>query len=475
MAKTRQYAWGHAFNFFYKYAPSGSDLLTSGWPNQVLGDPVDQTYVVNGYMNMGITFAMLTRHTASLDPTQGALPWGSPAADYLWNVLVPSASVTQTELPINGTSLFVTTYTFTYNSASFMSSDWEFVGGTGGYGLTEYPITSSWIAYEPKLINSNNQYKIAREDTAGSGIYFPATIYRDGNDQTLQPYATPTSFDTTVPQYAYNQLPALNIQNRYPPGFVPTTFTYGDLSTGSYDRRFFDVSGGCGITRASISASLVEWNTWKSDGTPTGRSNATAALKKRRLFFPTISTGSSAINFPPNVKGTEWFNLVPGMAGFGSDVYFDENGGIYNVKFNLMRDIANDFYPDSGEGSELLVYIFNVKSALQQSGNASEPGDIGYYPPNNNIVRIKNNPVMSFFNPATGYLIESFNINVVQYGTDAQLVFEASGSLSSEKYFGCIIDDVQFCKVGVSTDPDLIKPTTTGGTTSPAKLPPLLL
>ena len=74
---------------------------------------------------------------------------------------------------------------------------------------------------------------------------------------------------------------------------------------------------------------------------------------------------------------------------------------------------------------------------------------------------------MSFANPATGFLIETFNINVVQYGTPAQLVFEASGSLSTENYFGCIIDDVQFCKVGVSTDPNLIKPETTGEETLP--------
>ena len=80
---------------------------------------------------------------------------------------------------------------------------------------------------------------------------------------------------------------------------------------------------------------------------------------------------------------------------------------------------------------------------------------------------------MSFANPATGYLIETFNINVVQYGgstaSPCQLVFEASGSLSTENYFGCIIDDVTFCKVGVSTDPDLLKPTTTGGATAPAE------
>jgi hypothetical protein len=467
MAKIKQYAFGHAFNFFYKYTPSGSDLLTSGWPNQELGSVDNQTYVLNGYMNMSVQ-TMLTRHTASLDSTQGALPWGSPAADYLWNVLVPTASVSQEEVPIPASfnSNFITTYTFTYNSASFMNSDWEVLPGAGGFGLTEYPITSSWIAYEPKLINSNNQYKIVREDTAGSATYFPATVWKDGDLAPLQPYATPTDFDTTVPQYAYNQAPSLGAQNRYPPGFVPTTFTYGDLSTGSHDGRFFDVSGGCGITRASVSASLVEWNTNKTSALLASRTAATAALKKRRLFFPTISTGSGGTT-------TAFFGLAPSMIGIGSNEYFDENGGIYNVKFNLMRDVANDFYPDSGEGSELLVFIFNVQSTIQQSGNASEPGDIGYYPPNNNIIRVKNSPAMSFLNPATGYLIESFNINVVQYGTNAQLVFEASGSLDSEKYFGCIIDDVQFCKVGVSTDPNLIKPTTTGGETVPPLLPDL--
>ena len=69
---------------------------------------------------------------------------------------------------------------------------------------------------------------------------------------------------------------------------------------------------------------------------------------------------------------------------------------------------------------------------------------------------------MSFYNPATGFFMESFNINVVQYGAPAQLVFEAGGDLSTDNYFGCVIDDVTFCKVGVSTDPNLIKPQTAG-------------
>lgn len=473
MAKIRQYAWGHAFDFYYKYAPSGSNELTSGWPNQELGSALNNTSTLNGFINMGFGQCMMSRHTASLSSTQGALPWGSAAADMLWNVLVPSMSgVTQQEQNLNGTSNFITTYTFEYTSASWMYHNWEFVPGSGRYGLTEYPITSSWIAYEPKLINSNNQYKIVREDTAGSGNYFPATIYRDGNNQTLQPYAAPTSFDDSVAQYAYNQLPAQGA-NSFPPDLILSSLTYGDLSTGSHDGRFYDISGGCGITRASISASLVEWNANKTNGTSIGRNAATAALKKRRLFFPTISsTGSASGPFAAPYAGTEWLAFDLGTPS-DTTALFDENGGIYNVKFNLMRDIANDFYPDSGQGSELLVYIFDVKSRLQQSGVASVPGDVGYYPPDNNIVRVKNSPAMSFFNPATGYLVESFNVNVVQYGTNAQLVFEASGSLSTEKYFGCIIDGVQFCKVGVSTDPNLIKPTTTGGETIPEAPPEL--
>ncbi len=69
---------------------------------------------------------------------------------------------------------------------------------------------------------------------------------------------------------------------------------------------------------------------------------------------------------------------------------------------------------------------------------------------------------MSFINPSTGFQIETFNINIIQYGTPAQLCFEASGSLEQDTYFGCVIDDVEFCKVGVTEDPNLIAPETVG-------------
>jgi hypothetical protein len=148
--------------------------------------------------------------------------------------------------------------------------------------------------------------------------------------------------------------------------------------------------------------------------------------------------------------------------GKTSNEFFTENGGVYNVKFSLKRDVTYGFNPDSVGGSELLVYIHNVNTQVP-APSARIAGANGWYPPEANIVRIKNTPAMGFSNPSTGYLIENFNINVVQYGTPAQLVFEASGSLENDGYFGCIIDDVEFCKVGVTTDPTLIKPTTTAG------------
>jgi len=229
--------------------------------------------------------------------------------------------------------------------------------------------------------------------------------------------------------------------------------TYGDNSTGSNDGRFFDLAGGCGITRSSISASLVAFAA-SASGTSAGQiASCSVALKNRRLFFPTVrSTASVALG-----NASAWLSLYYGK---GSSDYFTENGGVYNVKFSLKRDVSNGYYPDSAGGSELLVYIHNINTQAP-APSARIAGANGWYPPEANIVRVKNTPAMSFYNPATGYLIENFNINVVQYGTPAQLVFEASGSLENSGYFGCIIDDVEFCKVGVTTDPTLIKPTTT--------------
>ena len=468
------FTYTHAFDFWYKWAPSGSGDLPPGWPSQSI-DSTPGRGLIRGFYNMNFsTFPALTRSTASISGSDGALPWGSPAADLLWNVLVPSMSITSasTFVPIGSFRRNDTTYTFTYTSRSYFYENYNLPAGAldpeGPFGLEQYPITSSWIAYEPKLINNNNEYIARRiEGPSNSSSFFPATL------QAIIPYAKPYVQDISTPSYGYSTNTSVRIP--FPPGFNPTNIQYTPAATGSGDGRFYDLAGGCGITRTNVSASLVDFETNKASTSSAGREAAITALKKRRLFFPTISAPSRSASGPfggEPYTGTEWFSLSNETLSGNTAGIFDENGGIYNVKFNLKQDITNGYYPDSGGGSELLVYIFNVNiPRLQKSGATSLLGEAGYYPPNNNVIRIKNEPVMSFINPATGFLIESFNVNVIQYGFPAQLVFEASGSLSTEKYFGCIIDDVSFCKVGVSTDPNLIAPDTVGSLVAAAASP----
>lgn len=429
----------HAFDFYYKWAPTASGVITNiSWSihNSEFDYYENNTEMSRGWYNLGESVGylwVLTRRTPSIrnHTTQGlgAIAWGSAAADFLWNVQVPSMSYAQTNDGIR----FDTKYRATYGSQSLFRSEIS----PYTLGVASYPITSSWIAYEPRLVSRASGSSSTGYILRGTGLtYLPASFHNEDRDV----YSLPTAY--TPPTTTYPNI-----------GQNPSSVTYGSNSTGSNDGRFFDLAGGCGITRTSISASLVAFNASASFTTTAARNFCTTQLKNRRLFFPTISTGSTATTSP-----SYWVTQATGRT---SANFFTENGGIYNVKFNIKRDVANGYYPDAGESSQLLVYIHNINNIIPAPSDRI-PGASGWYPPENNIIRIKNNPAMSFVNPATGYLMESFNINVVQYGTPAQLVFEASGSLSDSQYFGCIIDDVEFCKIGVSTDPNLIKPTTSG-------------
>lgn len=428
----------HAFDFFYKWCPTGSGQLTNVSWSRHFSNSIPGVYLTSSWYDLGAILqpsgGYSTRYTASLTTKDGALAWASPATDLLWNVLSPSGSTSQS---IDGAGDYQTYYRFAYNSESVLRTNF-FPAPLNNLGLSTYPVTSSWIAYEPRMIAfaSGTGTNVGYKATGTGPAYFPATI------GLVNVYALPSS--STKPTTTYPNV-----------GQNPTMIGYGSRSTGSNDGRFFDLAGGCGITRTSVSASLAAFAASASFTTLAARDFCTTQLKNRRLFFPTArSTGSVSADGEPN----SWLLLTTGKP---SSEFFTENGGIYNVKFNIKRDVTNGYYPDTGEDSQLLVYIHNINTTIPQpSGRV--PGANGWYPPDNNIIRVKNNPAMSFVNPATGYLIESFNINVVQYGAPAQLVFEASGSLSSGQYFGCIIDDVEFCKIGVSTDPALIKPTTPG-------------
>jgi hypothetical protein len=427
----------HAFGFYYKWAPTGSSVITNlSWSQHYVSGSGPNKAMSGSWYNFppfGVTIttgSILTRHTSSITDKDGALAWGSAASDLLWNVLTPSMSFSQA---LDGAGRADSIYRFTYNSESFLRKE---LLPSLELGVLTYPITSSWIAYEPRMIKYASGSTSTGYVVRGTalGVYFPASI----NSPATTVYSLPSAY--TPPTATYPRV-----------GKNPTNITYGSNSTGSNDGRFFDLAGGCGITRASISASLVQFAASASGISNSEIAVCSAALKKRRLFFPTISTSSSSLatNNP-----SSWVRLALGKS---SNQFFTENGGIYNVKFTLKRDITYDYYPDETQGSELLVYIHNVNAQVPSPSNRIL-GKNGWYPPEANIVRIKNTPAMAFENPDTGYKLETFNINVVQYGFPAQLVFEASGSLANDGYFGCIIDDVEFCKVGVTTDPGLIKP-----------------
>lgn len=441
----------HAFDFYYKAVPTASlAIVDSNWYIRTYYDELESNIEFtrawyNLWPNHGTTTwpSILTRlkpTTSASVQYNGALAWGSAASDFLWNVLTPSMSVSQS---IGSADRHLNTYRFTYNSESLLFNEYN-RSGLQTTGVAAYPITSSWIAYEPRMIaNASGSTSAGYVTNGGTVNWFPASL----QVASTVAYSLPTSAShptTTFPQVGQN----------------PPNVTYGPNSTGSNDGRFFDLAGGCGITRTSISASLVAFTKSASFTTTAARNFCTAELKKRRLFFPTIRTGSMA--FAVGSPGI-W---VQSFMGKPSNEFFTENGGIYNVKFTLKRDVSRGYYPDTTGGSELLVYLHNINTIVPAPSGRVAGAD-GWYPPEANIVRIKNDPAMTFLNPSTGYLIETFNINLVQYGTPAQLVFEVTGSLANNAYFGCIIDDVEFCKVGVTTDPNLIKPTTIGGQTAP--------
>lgn len=206
------------------------------------------------------------------------------------------------------------------------------------------------------------------------------------------------------------------------------------------DSQSFWNSGGVGISYLNVSNSYYSYSVASLD------SEKTEALKKRRLFWPTL----------PNSSGS----------------YFTENGGIYNVRFRLKKHTGGaqpgssysvpgnkEFYPQTG--SYLRVFIFDINKTF----TAASKGTAGWYPPDNNIVRIGHGyvlgsvttPTLTWYDSATGYYYEDYDVNLIQYGTPGQLVFEPSGD--NNNYFGTIISDVQFCKIGVTSDPAFIKPT----------------
>ena len=370
-----------------------------------------------------------------------ALPWGSAASDFLWNIQTAYWSFNEATFGTGTTSDGYWYAAFT--SESFLEK--YYPAASGSLGSKRYNITSSWIAYDRKMYpraDGNRNFSLFRSPSPP-----PANPYED-----YIVVGTPETPNTTPPTFNSNVYTTMSYQLGRASGSAGSG-TY--MESSSIDNQPFYRAGGAAISRTNVSASLVLTSVSASATSGNDLAVFRRGLKSRRLFFPT----------PVSASGTTrsqdyWFKT---FTGFGANQVFTENGGIYQVDFTLKRDLANDIYPDTG--SFLSVFISDCQTEAPVPANRAA-GQSGWYPPESNIVTIFNGtattPVMSFYDIQTGYLHEKFSITLVQYGYPAQLCFEASGSLTNSRYFGCIIDNVEFCKVGVTTDPNFIKPESPG-------------
>ena len=426
-----------AFGLFYKrLGPTGSNDATGNkldgyllsalpWESYNVNGP--PSYSSNAWLNFPddliTTKYVTTNESQSINLTYKAFPFGSHACDFLWNITVPSWSFTDSGILVGADFQPYITRSWSVNQFSSQSFHKKYQTGGSSFGVTAYKVTSSWHIVEPKFINSGYMHYVI----SGSGTVVPLQFI--GSDYNV----TATDSSSFV---------AYDISGR-------NTLTAN--STSSIDGDYFHNAGGAGITRTAVSRSLTTGSTFTADDSSTGLSHLTKALKARRLYFPTEVTASGT------PSGSDyWFKKYTGQR---STDLFADNGGIYNVQLTLKKLTTQDYYPDTN--TYLRAFIHNVDIQIP-SASARIPGAPGWYPPDNNVVTIGNgynsSPIMSFNDLQTGYRLEKFNFNLIQYGYPAQLCFEASGSLVDSAYFGIIIDDIQICKVGVTSDIRFIKP-----------------
>jgi hypothetical protein len=382
------------------------------------------------------------------------------AADFLWNINTPKWTTSTTS---SSWTFFDDAFSLTRVGGAFTSSVWsmtldntgsfwrQYANGTyQPFGVANYNITSSWYVWDNKftyLTGSTTSLRYATRVTSVSSSAFPVGTY-----------LITSSYIHGLAGRPAGNTPGAGTDYSYQIGYDITWPNTGSSSAVStIDGQYFDRGGGAAISRALVSSSLVTASLYAYASTNPNLNVYRIALKQRRLFYPTPVSGSH-LGFG-GLTATDFWHYL--MTGYWAYEIFDENGGIYNVQFTLKRHIGSNHYPDSG--SYMNVFIHDVQTPAPTPVNRT-PGTAGWYPPSNNIVTIghayNGGPAMSFYDAQTGYLYERFNINLVQYGYPAQLCFEPSGSLTDNSYFGCIVDDVSYCKIGVTTDPRFIKPST---------------
>jgi len=304
-------------------------------------------------------------------------------------------------------------------------------------------------------------------------------------------------YDPMLPIYTQAMPGGVAVPKMYSASAAPVTYSATPIdtelgrnqSTSPYDRRFYEANGAA-IDRYELAYSqsvlCSTTNSYQIQVSPSQTADLQTYLRKSRLYFPTTDSGSA----------------------FG----FYENGGIYNVRFKISKgplirysNVPKQDYafPDAGDvingttdfgtytktndefkfepetGAKLMIYIADVATPLSQLELV--PGRGGFFPPKNNIVTIGNGysttPTIRFFDSGSGYNVDQYDLVLVQYGEKAQLVFDASGiefeldtdptvipgsykiyNNTSQAFWGGIISDIEWCKIGVTTDSRFIKP-----------------
>jgi hypothetical protein len=326
---------------------------------------------------------------------------------------------------------------------------------------------------------------------------FNTTIITNWNTNQFSSAQYPQSYDWIPGPISVNQI-------LFGPTFVPTSswvifdenvaaeqgapvpsyvVDYPNLeATSSIDGRYFTYGPACCIDKRDVNSNIA---LFESNGGFDGTSAPQTQLyMKQRLFWPRMGTPTD----------TQTNKRRPG--------YFTENGGIYQVSFKVKtysygstnggstEQGQDKFYYTPDSGSFLRVFIHNVYSNIT-SGTPAFVGADGNYPPQQNITTITFDQNTQWVDGFSGHRYAQFSTTLVQYGSFAQICFEAGGTdfntvavynrnnlgrwtnaggsliFYDTKAFGGCIDDIQICKIGRTTDPYYIKPETIGGTIKP--------
>lgn len=417
------------------------------------GDPIVLNLGVQqpGYQYLTtrwVSSSAMFRDQSNQPVSMSAIPWGSQANDFLWNVTTPSWSFVEQ----GGYVTWIPTWTSRSFHSTYAPRGSQFGIGTSSH----YPVTSSWKVFDPKYVPF--QY----------GTTYPSEV------------TSPTTFAVQGSCYKIHVDPVTGLVGQAA-GLNPSS----DIDCfNEVNNAVFDVAGGVAITQLEVSASLADQQQYSGSSSPSQVRAHDRALRIRRLYFPTTYSGSG------DIQGSDYW--LRAFTGYKSTEMFTENGGIYSVRFTLKRwnkvwissdsasysgSVDNYYYDPNtsstalntgswdmttanpADGSFMTVFIHDVQSQTPPPSGRL-PGASGWYPPQNNIIVVGNGygvtPIMTFEDAQTGYLQEQFEVILVQYGYPAQLCFEPSGSVGS--YWGCIIGDVEVCKIGVTQDSRFIKP-----------------